>query len=87
MRKNLQKILKDKRMYKKPKYKIGDIVAYPERYDEDGMEKVIQSRIIEAHSLLEIETKDDVLSWYYITEEVNESGADFLEESEIMYKL
>lgn len=81
---------KDKRLYKRPQYKIGDIVVYQDRYTgEDTMLKIIQSTIVDSDAL--IETSDqwdkDELGWTYNTEETVRTQSDYLDETDILYKL
>ena len=77
----------DKRLLKEPKYKIGDIIVYQDRYDDGGMIKLYQSNITESYSLLESDDPYDELSWYYNTEQTIRNEDDPLEETDILYKL
>ena len=73
----------------KPKYKIGDIVIYRDRYDEDVI-RYIQSIIIRADSRFykSLPNDDeDVSEWYYVTQEIENEKLDDLEEKEIICKL
>jgi len=86
---NYLNLMKDERAKVKPKYKIGDIIVYPERYDKDE-ESVLslnQSKIIESYSFLDISDKKDKLVWFYITEESEKLGEDTIGEKDILYKL
>ena len=77
----------DKKINKKPLYKIGDLVVSKDRYGcEDNSINLTQSKIIHANAILELGV-GDTLSWYYITEATLEDGEDCLTESEILYKL
>jgi hypothetical protein len=81
---------KDKRLYKKPKYKIGDIVVYQDRYTgDDTMLQVRQSKVVQSDALIETAEQygDDELTWTYNTEESLESSSDYLDEDDILYKL
>ncbi len=81
---------KDKRLYKKPKYKIGDIVVYTDRYydkKKESLLRVFQEKIIEARALIEPGFKDDVLGWSYHTDRIIEEKEDCLYDNEILYKL
>lgn len=75
----------------KPKYKIGDLVMYIDRFDEcgglrdDGLVKVVQSRITEAWSLTTKGENDT--DWYYHTEQTIRDEVDYLEEIKIISKL
>lgn len=81
------------RLFKRPKYKIGDIVVYPDRYfdrrenKQDYMVMTYQSRIIEAHAYLDTENLNDILGWFYITEHTDKEQEDNLEEDDVLYKL
>lgn len=77
----------DNRLLRKPKYKIGDVVVYKETSEEDGVEIIIQSRIIESHGLLETYNLEDTLSWYYTTERTENEDNDDLYEGQILYSL
>ncbi len=78
----------DQRLLKKPKYKIGDIVVYADRYvEEDDMQKTYQSKIISANGLLEAKDPEDLLGWYYETEHTKEELEDNLTEDDILYQL
>lgn len=92
----MNKEIEHKGMLKKPKYCVGDIVVYPDRYDGinssrgddgDSMLILIQSNITEAIGYLETGEPDDEVGWFYNTEETVRNAADNLEESEILYKL
>lgn len=72
---------------KKPKYKIGDCIVYKDRYNKDDMGIYYQSNIIECVGYLEENDPHDSIGWFYTTEETNRTGADNLEEKDIMYKL
>lgn len=80
------------RILKKPKYKIGDIIVYPNRYfgredKEESLMEVFQSRIIEAYGLIEMNDPTDILGWSYITEHIDREQEDSLLEEDILYKL
>lgn len=78
------------KLQKVPKYKIGDIVVYRNRYIEEGdgnLTHVFQGRIVEACGLIEKQNEADVLGWFYHTEETLSENQDSLEEIDIMYKL
>lgn len=77
----------EERLLKKPKYKVGDIVVYLDRYTNDGMTIVLQSKITAANALIELSNPNDVLSWFYSTKEIEENSSDSLVDSDIMYKL
>jgi len=79
----------DKRLLSKPKYKIGDLIVYQDRYreDEDDLNKVMQGVIVEAYSLIDLLEKKDKLTWYYYTKELINNCLDPLEEEDIFYKL
>lgn len=72
--------------YVKPKYKIGDIVVYRDRENDEYATRFIQSRIVSAISL-KIPSFDDPSEWSYYTEDINEKRYDPLEEDEIIEKL
>ncbi len=73
----------------KPKYKIGDIIVYPNRYQQEGntMLEFFQSKIISSNCLWETGDKFDKPSWYYITEHSDENEEDFLTDDDILFKL
>lgn len=74
--------------YKKPKYKIGDIVVYKDKTCLSGStQSHVQSKIISSYSLYElVDGEED--SWYYHTEQTKEDDDfDMLLESEIIDKL
>lgn len=73
---------------KQPKYRIGDCVVYPHRYDDgDSLTALYQSKVIECYGLMEHNDKDDVVAWFYATEETLRTQSDNLEEDDILYKL
>ncbi len=78
----------DNRLFRKPKYKVGDIIVYPDRYaKEDDMQKTYQSKIVSANGLLEAQDPEDLLSWYYETEHTKEELEDNLTDDDILYSL
>lgn len=77
----------NEKLFRRPLYKIGDIVVYQKYTNEDQMLEVIQSKIVKSHGLLQPDDNDDKLDWYYETEELKEEGGDDLGESDIFYKL
>ena len=76
----------DKRLYKKPKYTIGDIIVYMEK-NEDDFTALHQEEIIESHSSVDLLDKKDKLKWIYITRRILEQNEDSIEEDEILYKI
>ena len=84
---------KEKILNKKPKYKIGDNVVYPDRYfdqrenKDDTMIIIQQSKIINSYAYLDDEDPNDRLEWFYVTEHVKEENEDNLTEDDILYKL
>lgn len=76
-------------MIKKPKYKIGDIIVYIDRYpddDEQASKIYYQSRIIESFSSVRPQDDSDI-TWFYITEQTESESADYLVDCEILFKL
>jgi len=73
---------------KKPKYKIGDIIVYTDRYpDDDESDKIIyQSRIIESYAITNPNDNTEI-TWFYITEQTESENADYLVDCEIIFKL
>lgn len=79
---------------RKPKFKIGDIIVYEDRYvdpntlgTEDYLTTMYQSKIIEAFAYINFNIENDVLEWHYITEQVEKSKDDSLLEEDISYKI
>lgn len=72
----------------KPKYKIGDIIVYKDRYpdDDDTYQILYQSKIIEAFASYHHDNIKNI-EWFYITEETEKSSADYLYDSDIIFKL
>jgi len=79
----------NKRLLKEPKYKIGDIIAYKDRYldKDDSMTVIIQSNIVGAVAYIELSEPEDELGWFYSTEEICRNGSDSLQNDDILYKL
>lgn len=78
--------------YRKPKYKIGDIVVYENRYlseengDVDIEKEYFQSVITWAQCTL-YDYDNENPEWLYRTQEIDEEKMDHLEEEEIIEKL
>lgn len=72
----------------KPKYKIGDIIVYKDRYrdDDDTYPILYQSKIIEAFASYHPDNIKDI-DWFYITEETDKNAVDWLYDSDIIFKL
>jgi hypothetical protein len=82
--------MKDKRLYKRSKYKIGDIIVYKDRYADPKKNSVIdvfQEKIIRACGILEYYDKKDTLSWVYYTQRQEEEKEDCIYDNEILYKI
>jgi len=80
----------DKRLLKKPKYKIGDIIVYREAREKDESIIILhQGEIIEAYGLLESGDKDDKVSWTYHTKHTKKEDWDSLNDwdGDILYKV
>ena len=76
-------------MIKKPKYKVGDIIVYKDRYPESDEESsliIYQSRIIESFAAVHPNDDTDIL-WFYITEQTEKESVDYLIDCEILFKL
>lgn len=73
----------------KPKYKIGDVVVYPDRYEEkkNTMLTFYQSVIVESDCLWETGDSEDKPSWYYHTTHTLKELEDSLTNHDILYKL
>lgn len=78
----------DKRLYKKSKYRIGDVIVYVEaNIDEKSPATILQSKIIEAYGYIELSDAEDELGWFYKTEEIHRNKGSSLMENDILYKL
>ena len=77
----------NKKILKKPKYKIDDVIVYRDRYSQNSLIEISQSKIVEAYGLWESGWKNDSLTWSYITELSNKNEEDSLQEEDILYKL
>ncbi len=66
-----------------PKYKIGDVVVYRDREEEDIYH---QSKIIISTGFIE-DLKTEPTEWYYATENTDERMEDDLSEEDIIAKL
>jgi DNA-dependent RNA polymerase auxiliary subunit epsilon len=83
----MNKKLQDERLWKKPKYRIGETVVYQDRYDESSLREVTQSKIVESNALLETGFPQDSLTWTYQTEQTIRDLEDCLYDRDIMYKI
>jgi len=78
---------------KKPKYKIGDIIVYPDRYYNELEErldliKYYQSKIIEAFCLIDDPYDEkNIGSWCYAIKRSENHNKDYIDEEDILYKL
>lgn len=73
----------------KPKYKIGDLIVYPNRYQDkdDSLLEFYQGVIIESNCLWESNVRKDKPCWYYNTKQTIENEEDTLIDNDILYKL
>ena len=71
---------------KNPKYRIGDIVLYKDRYEND-MGIYHQSKILECIGYWEEKDPKDSVDWFYQTEETLRESADSLLEKDIIRKI
>lgn len=82
--------MNDERLMKKPLYKVGDIIVYPDRYNNSMKEtplEIYQPKIIFSYGIIEIYDGEDHIEWGYRTEETEENKTDTLWEEDILYKL
>lgn len=70
-----------------PKYKIGDIIVYKDRYSEDEFTRIHQSKIIRANGLIDLKDTNDKLEWCYETEQSEKDCEDMLDEKDIIKKI
>jgi len=78
---------KDRRILKKPKFKIGDIVAFQQPSTGDGLQYVVQGEIKEARAFYVVEDRHDELDWsYYFEDDLIEDNEGVTEQC-ILYKL
>ena len=90
----------DPRLLKRPKYKIGDVIVYLDPYQErkweddrkrhpdiDRVQDIIQSKVVESSSSLDLDDKDDEGGWFYLTEHSIKEEWDSIQEEDILYGL
>lgn len=75
--------MKNLKNYKKPKYKIGDIIVYEDRYIDEI--SLYQSKIIKSYSYIFDEKSK--ITWAYHTDQTVEDSEDALYDEDILYKL